>query len=163
MVAWAVRPGSDIHATLCRVTWLCSPCELWNLSLSVCCSLWFCHARGCSLFYFVLTSTVFCIKNLFPQTVIQEFYCDVLRHFKEDIWQKWPDLWSTKNWILHDDNVPMPQVQRTSQKQHFITSAPTLFTIFSTCGLPSFLKMWLKGSCFNTIAKIQSELQKVLD
>ena len=37
---------------------------------------------------------------------IAQFYWNVLRRLREDIWRKRPELWRAGNWLLHDDNTP---------------------------------------------------------
>ncbi|UYV62471.1 hypothetical protein LAZ67_2000722 [Cordylochernes scorpioides] len=40
------------------------------------------------------------------RTVNKEYYLQVIRHLREAIRQKRPDLWKNKNWLLHHDNAP---------------------------------------------------------
>ncbi|UYV78708.1 hypothetical protein LAZ67_16002504 [Cordylochernes scorpioides] len=40
------------------------------------------------------------------RTVNKEYYLQVMRHLREAIRQKRPDLWKNKNWPLHHDNAP---------------------------------------------------------
>jgi len=40
------------------------------------------------------------------QTVNQEFYFEVLRQLRENVWRKRPELWRLGDWILHHDNAP---------------------------------------------------------
>ena len=39
------------------------------------------------------------------QTVNQEFYLEVLRRLRENVWRKCPELWRSGNWFLHHDNA----------------------------------------------------------
>lgn len=63
-------------------------------------------SRVCSFFF--STSTVLCIKNS-PPSARPPIYCNVLKHLWEDVQQKWPHVWSTKDWILQNDNAPCHQ------------------------------------------------------
>ncbi|UYV75875.1 hypothetical protein LAZ67_13001632 [Cordylochernes scorpioides] len=40
------------------------------------------------------------------RTVNKEYYLQVMRNLHEAIYQKHPDLWKNKNWLLHHDNAP---------------------------------------------------------
>ena len=40
------------------------------------------------------------------RTVNKEYYLQVMRNSREAIYQKRPDLWKNKNWLLHHDNAP---------------------------------------------------------
>jgi len=67
------------------------------------------------------------------QTVNAEFYCNVLRRLREDIWRKRPELWRAGNWLLHDDNAPSHQalvMQVSHPQQHYHTSTSALLTRF---------------------------------
>jgi hypothetical protein len=74
------------------------------------------------------------IANSSPngQTINKEFYCEVLLHLRENVWQKRLDLWGAKNWILHNNNAPC------HQSQHVISSTLSLLSRFSSCQLLPF-------------------------
>lgn len=102
------------------------------------------------------------------QIIDYKFYCNVLRHLREDVRQKWLDLWSMKNLILHDNNAPCQWAFLTCQflaqsilslphPPYVSDLAPVNFCLFSK------LKMQFKDHRFNTIVEIQCKLQKVLD
>lgn len=84
----------------------------------------------------------YCTSKISPQSQIvnREFYCKVLRPLREEIRRKRLDLWSTKDWLLNDDNeachraLPTHEFLATTKKR-FIASA--LFARFSTCVLRS--------------------------
>jgi hypothetical protein len=40
------------------------------------------------------------------QTVNGNFYCDVLRRLRENVWRKRPVKWCNNSWALHHDNAP---------------------------------------------------------
>ena len=40
------------------------------------------------------------------QTIIREYYRDVLRRLHDAVWRKKPELWSTGDWRLNHDNTP---------------------------------------------------------
>jgi histone-lysine N-methyltransferase SETMAR len=52
-------------------------------------------------------------------TVNSDFYCDVLRHLNEHIWQKRLELWLKHNWLLHHD-VPAHTFLKTLE---FVTNS----------------------------------------
>ena len=39
-------------------------------------------------------------------TVNADFYCDVLRRLRENVWRKRPQKWQNQNLIIHHDNTP---------------------------------------------------------
>jgi histone-lysine N-methyltransferase SETMAR len=102
------------------------------------------------------------------QTINTKFYCKVLRHLRENIQLKRPDLWRTKNSILHNDNAPCHRalLVREFLANHNMVSL--LRPPYSPDLAPAnfhFLKMKVQliGRCFHTVAKIQCESQKVMD
>jgi hypothetical protein len=99
------------------------------------------------------------------QFVNTKFYCEVLRHFRENIRRKRPDLWHAKNWILHDDNA---HCHRALLVREFLTNhnmlslphplyspdlAPSDFFLFPK------MKMQLKGRRFHIASEIQCKSQ----
>ncbi|MFP3020906.1 MAG: hypothetical protein ACEY3F_06300 [Wolbachia sp.] len=40
------------------------------------------------------------------QTVNGQFYCEVLRQLRENVWHKRPELWKKKDCLAHHDNEP---------------------------------------------------------
>lgn len=40
------------------------------------------------------------------QTVNQAFYLEVLKRLRNNVRQKRPDLWQTRDWFFHHDNAP---------------------------------------------------------
>jgi hypothetical protein len=97
--------------------------------------------------------------NLFLLTLWwTDFYCDVLRHLRENMRQKRPDLWCNHNWLLHHDNEP----HRTSLKTtEFVTNNnmviiphPSYSLDLAPFDLALFpeLKMNLKGWRFETVS-----------
>jgi hypothetical protein len=97
------------------------------------------------------------------QTINTQFYYEVPWNLRENIRRKRPDLWRTKNWILHDDNVPCHRALLVHEflANHNMLSllhppysqdlAPADFFLFSK------MKMQLKGRHFHTVAEIQRE------
>jgi len=41
-----------------------------------------------------------------PQTIIKEYYIEVLRRLRDALKRKWPRLWASGDWQLHHDNAP---------------------------------------------------------
>jgi hypothetical protein len=35
-----------------------------------------------------------------------KYYLEVIRHLRDAVWCKRPDLWASHNWQLHHDNAP---------------------------------------------------------
>jgi hypothetical protein len=101
------------------------------------------------------------------QTVNTKFYCEVLRHLRENIRRKQLDLWCVRNWILHDDNAPSlstPHLWVSRQPQHVIASTPALLTRFSSCRLLPFPEdddAVERSPHFHTVAEIQHESQTI--
>jgi hypothetical protein len=40
------------------------------------------------------------------QTINKKYYLKVIRHLRDAVWRKRPDLWASRNWQLHHDNAP---------------------------------------------------------
>jgi histone-lysine N-methyltransferase SETMAR len=101
------------------------------------------------------------------QTINKKFYCEVLRHLRENIRRKRSDLWRAKNWILHDDNAPCHRALLVCEflANHNTLSLP--HPPYSPDLAPAdfflFPKMQLKGRRFHSAADIQRESQKVMD
>lgn len=102
------------------------------------------------------------------QTVNWVFYCSILMHLREDVCESsW--IYGVQRIILHDDNSPCHQALLTHEflaknnivlLQHPPFSpdlAPVDFYLFSK------LKIQLKSCHFNTLDKIQSKSQKILN
>jgi len=94
-------------------------------------------------------------------------YCSV-RHLREDIQRKRPELWRAGNWLLHDDSAPSHQALVTCEflaHNSIITLlhlpyspdlAPCNFFLFPK------MKLQLKGRRFDRPEEIQRESQNVL-
>ena len=48
-------------------------------------------------------------------TVNADFYCDVLRRLRENVWCKRPQKWQIQNLIIHHDNAPAHRSFKVSQ------------------------------------------------
>jgi len=102
------------------------------------------------------------------QTMNAGFYCIVLRHLREDIWQKQPELWHVGNWTLREDNVPSHRalVMREFLAHNSIITlphspyspdlAPCDFFLFSKS------KLQLKGCRFDRVEEMQWKSHNVL-
>jgi histone-lysine N-methyltransferase SETMAR len=100
------------------------------------------------------------------QTMNTEFYYNVLRHLREDIRRKRPELWF--NWLLHDHNAPSHRALITREflaHKGIITLlhlpyspdlAPCNFFLFPK------MKLQLKDCHFERVEEIQWESQNVL-
>jgi transposase len=40
------------------------------------------------------------------QTINKEYYLEVIRHLRDAVQRKRPDLWASRHWQLHHDNAP---------------------------------------------------------
>jgi hypothetical protein len=40
------------------------------------------------------------------QTINKEYYLEAIRHLRDAVRHKRPDLWASHNWQLHHDNAP---------------------------------------------------------
>jgi histone-lysine N-methyltransferase SETMAR len=102
------------------------------------------------------------------RTVNAEFYCNVLRHLREDIQRKRPELWHTGNWMLHDDNAPSHRalITREFLTHDSIITLPHLpySRDLTPCDFFLFpkMKLQLKGRRFDRLEEIQWESQNVL-
>lgn len=144
-------------------------CEICYFGESrVCCILRYCHANPTSRDGFSYIRGLV-HSQFFRQAVNREFYCNVLRHLKEDVWRKRPDLWCVKNWLFHHDNAPCHRSLLTRDflaKTNIVSlsnphDSPYLalegFHIFSK------QKMHINDRRFNRVVEIQRESQKVLN
>jgi histone-lysine N-methyltransferase SETMAR len=99
------------------------------------------------------------------QTVNAEFYCNVLRHLREEIWRKRPAQWGVGNWLLHDDNEPSHRSLITCEflaHNSIITLPhPPYSPDLAPCDFFLFpkIKLQLKGRRFDGVEKIQRESQ----
>jgi len=102
------------------------------------------------------------------QTVNAKFYCNVLRHLREDIRRKRPELWCAGNWLLHDDNAPSHRALVTREflahKGIITLPHPPCSPDLAPCDfyLCPKMKLQLKGRCFDRVEEIQRESQNVL-
>jgi len=44
-----------------------------------------------------------------------DFYCDVLRRLRENVWRKMPQKWQNQNLIIHHDNAPAHRFFKVSR------------------------------------------------
>ncbi|XP_029646406.1 uncharacterized protein LOC115220390 [Octopus sinensis] len=107
------------------------------------------------------------------QTVDRDFYyCAVWKRLKRDVWWKRPDLWSAKNWILHDHNAApchrfLLLAYEFLTKNNMVTLrhppySPDLAPARISVSSPT-IKMQIECRRLNTVVEIQRESQKVLD
>jgi len=101
------------------------------------------------------------------QTVNKEFYVAVLKHFREAVRRKRPQLWTNQGWVLQHDYAPTHSflVRNFLVKNEMIIVpqppyspdlAPADFFLYPK------LKSTLKGRCFDTFDKIQKNSAKEL-
>ncbi|UYV61033.1 hypothetical protein LAZ67_1003193 [Cordylochernes scorpioides] len=101
-------------------------------------------------------------------TITANSYLGVLRRLREAIRQKRPELWRSKSWILHHDNVPAHTALKISKflQDHSTSvfpqplynpdSVPCDFFLFGK------LKKKLKGWKFQSIEEIKVESKKAM-
>jgi histone-lysine N-methyltransferase SETMAR len=53
-------------------------------------------------------------------TVSSDFYCDVLRHLKENVRRRRSEVWRNHNWLLHQVNAPAHKSLKTTE---FVTNS----------------------------------------
>jgi transposase len=120
-------------------------------------------------------STFFCIEGAVHreflrqgQTVNRWYYLEVLKHLRENVRRKRPQLWRNNSWFLNHDNEPahaslrirdfLANTKTTVLPQPSYSSdlAPADFFVFPK------LKSTLKGRRFQTIQDISENSQKEL-
>jgi hypothetical protein len=93
-------------------------------------------------------------------TVNKEFYVAVLKHLREAVRRKRPQLWMNQSWVLHHDNAPAHsflmhnflaknEMTVVPQANYSPDLVPADFFLFPK------LKSTLKRLCFDTIDEIQ--------
>jgi hypothetical protein len=90
------------------------------------------------------------------QTINKEYYLKVIRHLRDSVQHKRPDLWASCNWQLHHDNAPAHSshlIQSFLAKHSipFVHQAP-YSPYMAPCDFWLFpkLKRPLKGSRFDS-------------
>jgi hypothetical protein len=63
------------------------------------------------------------------QTINKEYYLEVIRHLRDAVWHKRPDLWASRNWQLHHDNA-------LAHSSHLIQSSLAKHCIPVVCHAP---------------------------
>lgn len=109
-------------------------------------------------------------KEFLPtgQTVNKEYYLGVMKHLRESIRKKRPELWRNNSWFLHHDNAPSHtaivirqflaknQTNTVPQAPYSPDMAPCDFFLFSR------LKKPLRGHRFDSIEEIKENSLKAL-
>jgi transposase len=101
-------------------------------------------------------------------TVNSDFYCDVLRHLRENLRRRKLELWHNHNWLLHHDNGPAYTSLKTTEyvtnNNMVIVPHPPYSPDLVHCDFCLFpkLKMKLKKLRSETVSDIQRESQAVL-
>ena len=102
------------------------------------------------------------------QTVNKEFYVAVLKHLREAVCRKRPQLWTNQSWVLHHNNAPAhssflvrnflakSEMTMVPQPPYSPDLSPAEFFLFSK------LKSILKGCRFDTLDEIQKNSTKEL-
>lgn len=102
------------------------------------------------------------------QTVNKEYYLEVLRRLRDAVRRKRPELWTSRDWLLHHDNAP---AHSSNLIQHFLVKhdikqlrqppyspdiAPSDFWLFPKLKIP------LKGKRFDDVEQIKQNATKDL-
>jgi len=97
------------------------------------------------------------------QTIIKEYYLDILRRLRETIHKKRPILWRSNSWVLHHNNAPAHKLSLVSDflekygtitvPQHSYSPDLALVDYF----LFPKLKIGLKGRRLQVIENIKKE------
>jgi hypothetical protein len=101
--------------------------------------------------------------------VSSDFYSDVLRCLRENVWRKRPELWHSHNWLLHHDSASTHRSLKTTEfvtnNNMVIVPHPPYSLALAPCDFTLFpkLKMKLKGWHFETVSVIQRKSQTVFD
>ena len=101
-------------------------------------------------------------------TVNQTYYIEVLKHLRDAIRWKRPELWRSGDWFFHHDNAPAHSALRTREflAKHSITvfPHPPYSPDLAPCDFFLFpmLKRSLKGRRFETILEIKANATKEL-
>ena len=102
------------------------------------------------------------------QTVNEEYYLQVQRHFREAIRKKRPDLWKNNSWLLHHDNAPAHTsllIREFLGENNTVTMPqPPYSADMATCDFFLFpkIKRTLKGRRFTAIDDFKSASLKEL-
>jgi len=102
-------------------------------------------------------------------TVNADFYCDILRRLRENVWRKRPQKWQNLNLIIHNDNAPAHRSFKVSQflakNNMTVIPHPLYSPDLAPCDFFLFpkLKLRMKGRRFDTIEENEDESQRVLD
>jgi transposase len=97
-------------------------------------------------------------------TVNADFYCDVLRRLRENVWRKRPQKWRNQNLIIHHDRS-FKVSQFLAKNNMTVIPHPPYSPDLASCDFFLFpkLKLRMKGQTFDTTEEIQEESQRVLD
>ena len=102
------------------------------------------------------------------QTIIKEYYVEVLKRLRDAVSRKRPRFWSSGDWLLHHENAPAPSSNLVQQSlaNHKIVQLcqPPYSPDIAPCDFWMFpkLKMALKGKRFDDIETIQSNATREL-
>jgi hypothetical protein len=95
------------------------------------------------------------------QRVNKEFYIAVLKHLREAVRRKRPQLCTNQSWVLHHDNSPAHSLffvrKFLAKNETTIVPQPPYSADLATADFFLFhkLKSTLKGRCFDTTDEIQ--------
>ena len=102
------------------------------------------------------------------QTVNKEYYLSVMRHLREAIRLKRPELWRNNSWFLHHDNAPSHTAlvlrEYLAKNSTNIVPQPPYLPDLAPCDfwLFSKLKRPLRGHRFDSIEEIKAESKREL-
>ena len=102
------------------------------------------------------------------QTVIQQFYLEVLKRLRDAVLRKCPELWRSGEWLLHHDNAPTHTALSVRQ---FLTkngtktaSHPPYSPDLAPCNFFLFprMKSDLKGKRFQNVEEVREKTMEAL-
>ena len=101
------------------------------------------------------------------QTVNKEYYLSVMRHLREAIRKRRPELWANNSWILYHYNAPSNTaliLREFSKNSTHVAPQPPYAPDLAPC---DFWLLWklkrpLRGNRFESIEEIERETVRAL-
>jgi histone-lysine N-methyltransferase SETMAR len=114
--------------------------------------------EGMLIVFFDMKGIVHC-EYVPPNTMVNSdfyLYCDVLRHLRENVRRKRPELWHSHNWRLHHDaptHMPLKTREFVTNNNIIIVPRPRYSPDLAPCDFTLFpkLKMKLKEWCTESV------------
>jgi hypothetical protein len=94
--------------------------------------------------FFFFPFEVIVLREFVPSNtaVNSDFYCDILRCMKENVWWKWLKIWQNHNWLHHDNVRALASLKTTEfvtnnsmdivpRPSYFLDLGPMIFCLLS--------------------------------